>query len=67
METEGQISPDERGLLTRPILAAPKVNTVLEIGTWLGVGSTIEILRALQQNNNGHLWGIRPMPRFTSA
>lgn len=58
METEGQISPDERGLLTRAILAAPKVNTVLEIGTWLGGGSTVEILRALQQNNNGHLWGI---------
>jgi predicted O-methyltransferase YrrM len=30
----------------------------LEVGTWLGGGSTLHILRALEKNGCGHLWGI---------
>jgi predicted O-methyltransferase YrrM len=59
MEVEGQLNPDERRLLTEAIrTASEKVNVVLEVGTWLGGGSTIHILRALEENNRGHLWGI---------
>jgi predicted O-methyltransferase YrrM len=55
----GQMSDGERQLLTTAILNAPqKPEVVLEAGTWLGGGSTLHILRALQQNGNGHLWGI---------
>jgi len=57
MDIEGQLSEEERSLLTKAITEAqPKV--VLEIGTWLGGGSTIHILRALHSNGEGHLWGI---------
>ena len=59
MEIEGQLNPDERRLLTEAIrTASEKVNAVLEVGTWLGGGSTIHILRALEENDHGHLWGI---------
>jgi predicted O-methyltransferase YrrM len=59
MEVEGQLNPAERRLLTEAIrTASEKVNVVLEVGTWLGGGSTIHILRALEENNRGHLWGI---------
>jgi predicted O-methyltransferase YrrM len=56
---EGQLDPRERELLTQAILGAarpPKV--ALEVGTWLGGGSTLHILRALEKNGCGHLWGI---------
>jgi predicted O-methyltransferase YrrM len=55
----GQLNTAERKLLSDAILNAPiKPKTVLEVGTWLGGGSTIHILRALDRNNAGHLWGI---------
>ncbi len=55
----GQLSSAERELLTNAILRAPKPpKVVLEVGTWLGGGSTVYILRALQQLGEGHLWGI---------
>lgn len=55
----GQMSDAERRLLTDAILNAPKKPmVVLEAGTWLGGGSTLHILRALQQNGAGHLWGV---------
>src|SRR2546427_8308612 len=56
---EGQLSHLERELLVKGILSAaspPKV--VVEVGTWLGGGSTLHILRALEKNGQGHLWGI---------
>ena len=28
------------------------------MGTWLGGGSTLHLLRALEKNGVGHLWGI---------
>src|SRR5688500_14530980 len=56
---EGQLSKEERAFLARCIREASKPpKVVLEAGTWLGGGSTLHILRALEQNSSGHLWGI---------
>src|SRR5215469_8741722 len=58
-EISGQLNEAERRLLTEAILHAPrKPETVVEVGTWLGGGSTLHILRALERNGTGHLWGI---------
>jgi predicted O-methyltransferase YrrM len=55
----GQLNETERRLLTEAITQAPKQpEAVLEVGTWLGGGSTLHILRALESNGVGHLWGI---------
>lgn len=56
---EGQLNDRERELIVNAILTAsvpPKI--VLEVGTWLGGGSTLHILRALEKRGEGHLWGI---------
>lgn len=46
-------------MLTNAILGAPqKPEKVIEVGTWLGGGSTLHILRALEKNGAGHLWGV---------
>lgn len=59
MEIEGQLNAEERAFITKVILDAPaKPEVVVEVGTWLGGGSTLHILRALQQNGTGHLWGV---------
>lgn len=59
MNIDGQLSAGERQLLTDAVLRpSRKPQVVLEVGTWLGGGSTLHILRALHQNNEGHLWGI---------
>jgi predicted O-methyltransferase YrrM len=56
---EGQLNDAERRILTDAVLNAPKKpQVVIEVGTWLGGGSTIHILRALELNDAGHLWGI---------
>lgn len=56
---EGQLNEAERRILTDAILkAAKKPQVVIEVGTWLGGGSTIHFLRALESNGEGHLWGI---------
>src|ERR1035438_7421344 len=56
---EGQLNAVERGFITKAILNAPQNPKVaLEVGTWLGGGSTLHILRALAQNGTGHLYGI---------
>jgi predicted O-methyltransferase YrrM len=58
-DIEGQLNARERRLLTEAIVgASPKPRVLLEVGTWLGGGSTLHILRALEQNGVGHLWGI---------
>jgi predicted O-methyltransferase YrrM len=55
----GQMSEAERRLITENITqAAKKPLVAIEVGTWLGGGSTLHILRALEQNGAGHLWGI---------
>src|SRR5688572_7687961 len=58
-EIEGQLNARERELLGRAILDAnPRPKIVLEVGTWLGGGSTVHFLRALEKNGEGHLYGI---------
>jgi predicted O-methyltransferase YrrM len=55
----GQLNERERQILVSAISDAPqKPQVVLEIGTWLGGGSTLHFLRALHANDAGHLWGI---------
>jgi predicted O-methyltransferase YrrM len=55
----GQLNALERELLANAILGAPRPPRVaLEVGTWLGGGSTLHILRALERNGEGKLWGI---------
>lgn len=55
----GQLNDEERRLLTSAILeAVTKPKVILEVGTWLGGGSTLYFLRALESNGEGHLWGI---------
>jgi predicted O-methyltransferase YrrM len=62
-EILGQLNATERRLLTEAITLAPtKPKTVIEVGTWLGGGSTLHILRALEKNDVGHLWGIEANP-----
>jgi len=59
MEIEGQLNATERRLITEAITGAAKKPLVaVEVGTWLGGGSTLHILLALEQNGAGHLWGI---------
>lgn len=56
---QGQLNPAERELLVNALLTArPIPKVLLEVGTWLGGGSTLHILQALEQNGEGHLWGI---------
>jgi len=56
---EGQLNAEERGFIVNAVLNAPvKPRVVIEVGTWLGGGSTLHILRALEQNQTGHLFGI---------
>lgn len=56
---EGQLNAAERDFITQAILKAPvKPRIVLEVGTWLGGGSTLHFLRALHANGEGRLWGV---------
>jgi predicted O-methyltransferase YrrM len=58
-DIEGQMNAEERRLLVAATCEAPVLpKTILEVGTWLGGGSTLHFLRALQANGEGHLWGI---------
>lgn len=55
----GQMNTEERRILREAVLnAIPKPLTVVEVGTWLGGGSTLHLLRALEETGQGHLWGI---------
>jgi predicted O-methyltransferase YrrM len=59
MAIEGQLNETERRLITEAITdAARKPQVAIEVGTWLGGGSTLHILRALEKNGGGHLWGV---------
>jgi predicted O-methyltransferase YrrM len=63
VEIAGQLNAAERRILTSAVLdPATKPKVVLEVGTWLGGGSTLHLLRALEQNREGHLWGIEADP-----
>lgn len=56
-QIEGQLNETERRLLSEAV-AQTRPKTVIEVGTWLGGGSTLHILRALEKNVLGHLYGI---------
>jgi hypothetical protein len=56
---EGQLSNEERTFLSEALTAmTPSPRVAIEVGTWLGGGSTLHILRAFERNGSGHLWGI---------
>lgn len=56
---EGQLNARERAFIFDTIAnAAIKPQVALEVGTWLGGGSTLHILRALEKNGQGHLYGV---------
>ncbi|MES2659806.1 MAG: class I SAM-dependent methyltransferase [Verrucomicrobiota bacterium] len=54
---EGQLNSKEREIITQWVTTL-KPERALEVGTWLGGGSTLHILKALESNGRGHLWGI---------
>ena len=55
----GQLNDFERRRISEAITQAPnKPERAIEVGTWLGGGSTLHILRALEANGTGHLWGV---------
>jgi predicted O-methyltransferase YrrM len=59
----GQLSSVERELLVDAIRnVRPKPQRVIEVGSWFGGGSTIEILKVMRTLNEGHLWGIEADP-----
>jgi hypothetical protein len=61
--SEGQLVPAEREVLTNAVLESTrKPQVILEIGTWLGGGSTITFLQSLQRKGSGHLWGVEANP-----
>jgi predicted O-methyltransferase YrrM len=51
---EGQLWPEERKFLHEAILVT-KPQLVIEVGTWKGGGSTLQIAEALRKNGFGHL------------
>ncbi len=57
LEIPGQLNSEEREIVLAAIIDI-KPRAALEVGTWMGGGSTATILRGLQQNQKGHLWGI---------
>jgi predicted O-methyltransferase YrrM len=54
---EGQLNQQERTIITEWVTRL-KPKHALEVGTWMGGGSTLHILKALEENGQGHLWGI---------
>jgi hypothetical protein len=55
----GQLNDFERRVLSEAITrASKKPERAIEVGTWFGGGSTLHILRALEKNGIGHLWGV---------
>lgn len=54
---QGQLNGRERAFLFDTTVAV-KPDVALEVGTWLGGGSTLHILRALEKNGQGRLYGI---------
>lgn len=56
---QGQLNSTERKILIEYLLKGDKPPQIaIEVGTWLGGGSTLHILRELVRLGEGHLWGI---------
>lgn len=58
---DGQLNIKEREIITQWVTKL-KPERAIEVGTWLGGGSTLHILKALDANGQGHLWGIEADP-----
>jgi predicted O-methyltransferase YrrM len=54
---EGHLCDKERSIISQRVMELVP-DRVIEVGTWLGGGSTLHILRALESARHGHLWGI---------
>src|SRR5260221_5883532 len=65
MIIEGQLLPDERRALHRQVIDSRR-RLVLEVGTWKGGGSTLQIVTALMANGEGHLHTCEPNAEFHS-
>lgn len=63
---EGQLNSKEREIITDWVIKI-KPERAIEVGTWLGGGSTLHILKALHQNQKGHLWGIEAFQSIFEA
>lgn len=63
---EGQLNSKEREIITRWVTDL-KPQRAMEVGTWLGGGSTLHILKALEANGQGHLWGIEAFQSIYDA
>jgi predicted O-methyltransferase YrrM len=63
---EGQLNTKEREIITRWVTDL-KPERAMEVGTWLGGGSTLHILKALHANEHGHLWGIEAFQSIYEA
>lgn len=63
---EGQLNSKEREIITSWVNDL-KPDRAIEVGTWLGGGSTLHILKALENNGKGHLWGIEAFQSIYDA
>ncbi|MGJ8642779.1 MAG: class I SAM-dependent methyltransferase [Luteolibacter sp.] len=63
---EGQLNTKEREIITRWVTDL-KPSRAMEVGTWLGGGSTLHILKALEANGHGHLWGVEAFQSIYDA
>lgn len=63
---EGQLNTNEREIITQWVTTI-KPEHAMEVGTWLGGGSTLHILKALEANGHGHLWGIEAFQSIYDA
>jgi hypothetical protein len=56
---QGQLNTVERTIPIEYLLKGDKPPEIaIEVGTWLGGGCTLHILRVLVRQGKGHLWGI---------
>lgn len=62
---DGQLLPAERKLL-HDIVKAGKPKLALEVGTWRGGGSTMQIVKALEEIGDGMLYTCEPDPECFS-
>jgi hypothetical protein len=56
---QGQLSIIEREILVEYFLKSDESPLIaIEVGTWMGGGSTLHLLREIARIGKGHLWGV---------
>ncbi len=56
---QGQLSNVERKILVEYFLKSDDRPLIaIEVGTWMGGGSTLHLLREIVRGGKGHLWGV---------